>query len=87
MNPKSRSPCAKPTCVFFAATGLQFIKLGVESMIRVDDFFGGPNDVRGASQAGNKALLKDYQAPLSLEQALLGPYFKEGGGIRKISAP
>ena len=59
-------------------------------MIRVDDFFGGPNDVRGkkkASQAGNKALLKDYQAPLSLEQALLGPYFKEGGGIRKISAP
>ena len=39
-------------------------------MIGVDDFFGGPNDVGGkkkASQAGNKALLKDYQAPLSLK--------------------
>ena len=59
-------------------------------MIGVDDFFGGPNDVGGkkkASQAGNKALLKDDQAPLSLKQALLGPYFKEGGGIRKIFAP
>lgn len=58
----------KPTCVFFAATRLQFIKLGVESMIRVDDFFGGPNDVRGKKKAsGNKALLKDDQAPLSLK--------------------